>query len=79
MAPGGPGAARRLGVPLQVHGIGGDGAYEDPEGVWAKAYGTTGGGAVLVRPDGVVAWRASGAPDDAEDVLHAALARMFGR
>ncbi|MFJ2163815.1 FAD-dependent monooxygenase [Streptomyces griseofuscus] len=73
------GAARRLGVPLQVHGIGGDGAYEDPEGVWAKAYGTTGGGAVLVRPDGVVAWRASGAPDDAEDVLHAALARMFGR
>ncbi|MEU1231260.1 FAD-dependent oxidoreductase [Streptomyces sp. NPDC005828] len=72
-------AARRLGVPLQVHGIGGDGAYEDPDGGWAKAYGTTDAGAVLVRPDGVVAWRSAGAPDAVEDALHAALARMLGR
>ncbi|MGW2490581.1 FAD-dependent oxidoreductase [Streptomyces sp. NPDC001606] len=72
-------AARRLGVPLRVHGIGGAGAYQDPDGTWAKAYGTTEAGAVLVRPDGVVAWRSPGAPGGTGDTLHAALARMLGR
>jgi putative polyketide hydroxylase len=35
----------------------GDGELEDPDGNWAQAYGVDETGAVLVRPDGYVAWR----------------------
>ena len=35
----------------------GDGDFVDPDGRWPDAYGVTAGGAVLVRPDGFVAWR----------------------
>ncbi|MER7716538.1 FAD-dependent monooxygenase [Streptomyces flaveolus] len=39
---------------------------EDDDTDWAKSHGVTRGGAVLVRPDGFVAWRAPGpAPDPA--------------
>jgi putative polyketide hydroxylase len=36
---------------------------------WALTHGTTPDGAVLVRPDGFVAWRAAGAVPDAEATL----------
>ncbi|AUG78911.1 Monooxygenase FAD-binding protein [Kitasatospora sp. MMS16-BH015] len=72
-------AARQLGVPLDLHGIGGDGEFEDPSGTWAKTYGVTEAGAVLVRPDGAVAWRSAGALDDAAEALRQALARMLAR
>ncbi|PZH20140.1 monooxygenase, partial [Streptomyces sp. NTH33] len=36
---------------------------------WARTHGTTPDGAVLVRPDGFVAWRAAGAVPDAEATL----------
>ncbi|MDH6579788.1 FAD-dependent monooxygenase [Kitasatospora sp. MAP5-34] len=82
--PGGwPGAAAGLaaewGVPLRVHGIGGGGELADPAGTWAKAYGVTDAGAVLVRPDGVVAWRSAAAPEDAGGALRQALGLMFAR
>lgn len=38
----------------------------DLYGYWAQIRGTTEAGAVLVRPDGFVAWRASAAPADPE-------------
>ncbi|MDH6129112.1 FAD-dependent monooxygenase [Kitasatospora sp. GP82] len=71
-------ASSQLGVPLDVHGIGGEGEFDDPTGTWAKTYGVTDAGAVLVRPDGVVAWRSAGAPDDT-DALRQALARLLAR
>ncbi len=43
------------------------------------AYGTGADGAVLVRPDGFIAWRARGAEDDEEGVLSAALAQVLAR
>jgi hypothetical protein len=43
-------AARELGLPLDVHRM--------EAGAFADAYGITSSGAVLVRPDGFVAWRA---------------------
>ncbi|HEV7647365.1 MAG TPA: FAD-dependent monooxygenase [Actinophytocola sp.] len=50
---------------------------EDPEARWAKTYGVTPDGAVLVRPDGVVAWRSVGAgPPDA---VERALAEVLDR
>lgn len=49
---------------------------------WARLYGTGPAGAVLVRPDGHVAWRAAGAATSrtaAAAELEAAAAAMFGR
>jgi 2-polyprenyl-6-methoxyphenol hydroxylase-like FAD-dependent oxidoreductase len=50
---------------------------EDQEGRWAKTYGVTGDGAVLVRPDGFVAWRAvgEGAPAELARALDTVLDR----
>ncbi|MFI7454192.1 FAD-dependent monooxygenase [Nonomuraea sp. NPDC049714] len=39
--------------------VAGSGLLGDPERRWATAFGVTGGGAVLIRPDGFVAWRAA--------------------
>lgn len=70
-------AADRAGVTLDVLRIG-DG-LRDPSGGWAEAYGVGADGAVLVRPDGVVAWRSPAARDEPgavlDDVLKALLAR----
>ncbi|MFF1556189.1 FAD-dependent oxidoreductase [Streptomyces sp. NPDC058279] len=51
---------------------GGDGAPD-----WAQVHGTTAGGAVMVRPDGFVAWRAEGAAADPEAALREALAAVL--
>ncbi|WP_330236032.1 FAD-dependent oxidoreductase [Streptomyces sp. NBC_00566] len=50
----------------------------DTEGTdWAEAHGTTADGAVLIRPDGFVAWRATGAAEDPETVLREALSSLL--
>ncbi|MER7394190.1 FAD-dependent oxidoreductase [Streptomyces sp. NPDC000151] len=56
-------AARDLGVVLRVHGIGEGGDYADTKGVFTRQYGISDGGAVLVRPDGFVAWRSPNGPE----------------
>lgn len=58
--------AGRLAVPLECHRVGssGDLVCDADGGGWAAAHGTGEGGAVLVRPDGFVAWRAQSAPRD---------------
>jgi putative polyketide hydroxylase len=50
----------------------------DADGTFAEAYGLSDGGAVLVRPDGVVAWRSRSAPADARRALAAAVAIATG-
>ncbi|MET9917632.1 FAD-dependent oxidoreductase [Streptomyces sp. NPDC059605] len=73
-------AARRLSVRLQVYGIGPGAELEPEDGAdWAAAHGTTARGAVLVRPDGFVAWRSTGPADDAEATLHEVLATLLHR
>ncbi|MFJ5549223.1 FAD-dependent oxidoreductase [Streptomyces sp. NPDC093225] len=61
--------ARELSVRLEAYRIGPDGDLV-PEGDadWAQAHGTTAAGAVLVRPDGFVAWRSSRADAGADPV-----------
>ncbi|MEV5341630.1 FAD-dependent monooxygenase [Streptomyces sp. NPDC052676] len=71
-------AAQRLGVDLDVHRIGGD-DVTDPAGDWARRYGVGSDGAVLVRPDGFVAWRSPGAAADPQQQLEDTLARVLGR
>jgi putative polyketide hydroxylase len=51
-------AAMRLRVPLDCHAVGKHGTLIDETGEWTSLYGVEPDGAVLVRPDGHVAWRA---------------------
>ncbi|MEU8678865.1 FAD-dependent monooxygenase [Streptomyces sp. NPDC048560] len=80
-----PAAARvadRLSVRLDAFGVGsGPGCDLETEGGadWAEAHGTTAGGAVLVRPDGFVAWRATEAVADPEATLHEVMAAVLSR
>ncbi|MEU8031606.1 FAD-dependent monooxygenase [Streptomyces sp. NPDC049099] len=72
------------GVRLEAHRIGGAGAeaeltYDGPDGDWAGAHGTTAEGAVLVRPDGFVAWRAMDAAPDPEAALRKVLGALLRR
>ncbi|HEY5836893.1 MAG TPA: monooxygenase, partial [Streptomyces sp.] len=62
-------AADGLGVPLDRYrvGPGPDADLLPEEGAdWAQSHGTAPDGAVLVRPDGFVAWRAKDASADPE-------------
>lgn len=52
-----------------------DGEVRDVDGRWNELYGVGEDGAVLVRPDGFVAWRSRGAASDPEAVLREALAQ----
>ncbi|MFD9040930.1 FAD-dependent oxidoreductase [Streptomyces bottropensis] len=85
---GGPGSwhaaalrlAEAMSVPLASYRFGtGPDAELAPEGDtdWAAAHGTTAAGAVLVRPDGFVAWRSPGAVPDAESALREALTTLL--
>lgn len=68
--------AGELALPLLSYRVGaGAGADLVPEGDvdWAERHGTARGGAVLVRPDGFVAWRSQGPQADAEAVLRRVL------
>ncbi|MFF5497584.1 FAD-dependent oxidoreductase [Streptomyces aquilus] len=72
--------AASMSVPLISYRVGrGSGAELTPESEtdWAAAHGTTPGGAVLVRPDGFVAWRAEEAETDAESALRQALSTLL--
>src|SRR6202023_1271882 len=65
--------------PLIAVTIGKDGDLGDPDGNWHEAYGVDTDGAVLVRPDGHVAWRSRTSASNPLDVLRTALDRLFGR
>ena len=62
---------------IAVHVIGDD--LVDSEGKWGAAYGVEDSGAVLVRPDGYVAWRMRSLPDDPRGALAIALDRLLGQ
>ncbi|WP_299531452.1 FAD-dependent monooxygenase [uncultured Streptomyces sp.] len=74
--------AERLSVRLDAFGIGSgpEADLEPADGAdWAAAHGTSAGGAVLVRPDGFVAWRCEDAVDDPEAVLHEVMTALLHR
>jgi putative polyketide hydroxylase len=68
--------AERMSLPLVSYrvGSGPDSDLTPEDGVeWNEVHGTTRAGAVLVRPDGFVAWRSPGAIPDAESTLRLVL------
>jgi putative polyketide hydroxylase len=68
--------SKGLGVPIDAYTVGGTGLQD--RGRFAEVYGMEADGAVLVRPDGHVAWREARGPASSA-ALGAALARMLGR
>ena len=68
--------ARR--VPLHAFTIGSERDLVDPEGTWARTYEVEQDGAVLVRPDGHVAWRCRSRMAQPGQVLQEVLARVLG-
>lgn len=75
-------AAERWSVPLPSYSIGTrpeDDLAPEKGADWAEVHGTTPQGAVLVRPDGFVAWRAEGMAADPEAELDRVLAAVLCR
>jgi len=73
-------AKDELGLPVTCHTIGGaDGRLVDKIGDWPQLYGVAADGAVLVRPDGHVAWRTPTASSDPAAKLTTALRHILSR
>jgi len=69
--------AYRCGIPLSIYRIGSD--LLDVNNKWTERYGVTAAGAVLLRPDGFIAWRARTAASSTLTTLREALARIMFR
>jgi len=65
--------------PLVTHVIGKDSEISDPDGNWHSAYGIEPEGAVLVRPDGYVAWRSQTSVSNPESTLRGVFDRLLGK
>ena len=69
--------AERLGVTVRTIVIGND--LIDPLGSWGPSYGIGTSGASLIRPDGIVTWRAVDLPSDPVQVLLDVFTTILGR
>jgi putative polyketide hydroxylase len=75
-------ATKSLGVAVDVRSIGAGGIgadFRDADGRWAELTGLPVHGALLVRPDDFVAWRADALPESPEIALNRVLSRILGR
>ena len=70
-------AATGCEAPIRVRAIGR--WLGDADGAFARSYGLADGGAVVVRPDGVIAWRSEALPADPVGALSSAVAIALGR
>ena len=73
------GVSSHTGVGIAVRTIGPHQDFEDLYGRWHELSGVDEAGAVLVRPDLIVAWRCVQMPDDPSRHLAAAMAAILGR
>jgi 2-polyprenyl-6-methoxyphenol hydroxylase-like FAD-dependent oxidoreductase len=72
-------AAKSVSVPLDAYHLGAAGKVSDPRTAFPEAYGVTPAGAVLVRPDGYVAWRAQDATGANAAAMESVLTRLLCR
>ena len=68
-----------LGIELMVYRIGPDADLLDLENGWTARMGVSSEGAVLVRPDGFVAWRSRSLMTSSELLLEQVLSRILCR
>jgi putative polyketide hydroxylase len=71
-------AAQQLSFQLHIHSLGENG-LADVGGSWYEAFGVGTEGAVLIRPDGFVAWRSVGSVDNPYATLERVLDRVLCR
>ena len=71
-------AADELGVPLDSYVVGG-GALADPDGRFPDTYGISSAGAALVRPDGIVGWRAMDATGASHENMRQVMTALLCR
>lgn len=69
--------AETLSFPLTVYKIAYDGDLIDTEGTWHDVYNISTTGAVLVRPDGHVAWRSLSIVENPDTELRSSLSMLF--
>jgi 2,4-dichlorophenol 6-monooxygenase len=72
-------AGHALDVPIEAIAVGDHGEVIDRDHAWRRQREIGDAGAVLVRPDQHVAWRAASLPADPAAALRAALVRILGR
>jgi len=65
------------GINLTAQRIGTPGGFRDPANAFGESYGISSAGAVLVRPDGFVAWRAEAAVARPQEALANVLGRIL--
>jgi 2,4-dichlorophenol 6-monooxygenase len=68
-----------LGLPIEAQCVGAPHALRDRDDVWQTMRGHGPDGAILVRPDGHVAYRCEGRPADPRAALESALSIALGR
>lgn len=68
--------AAELGVPIAAVSVG-QGGVTDVSGTFHEVYGLQPGGAVLIRPDDIVAWRSVGAAGDPAAALRSAMTTVL--
>lgn len=66
-----------LPLPLKSYRIAADGDLNDPENRWQTTYEITSTGAVLIRPDGHVAWRSKALVSDSKQILSNIINKLF--
>lgn len=71
-------AGKPLGVPIAAYRVGDESSVRDPEQRFTTGYGIESDGAVLLRPDGHVAWRQRSRADDPRGELESALRALLG-
>lgn len=75
-------AARRISthseLPLESYRIGASGDFTSVDNTFLTAYGIKSDGAVLIRPDSFIAWRAETASLQPEQALREAMDRLLG-
>jgi len=71
--------AARDNLPLSAVRIAADGDLFSADGAFEAAYGVPEDGAIIVRPDGVLAWRTSDADTDADRAVETAMSRLLAR
>jgi len=72
-------AATSLGIALDAYRIGPSGDLIDLDGQWQETYGMTTSGAVLVRPDGFVAWHSEENEQQPQRTLEMVLEHLLHR